>query len=144
LRGAPPVVVIVLFAPDAPVERLLRPLGGSVEAIRNRVQLRLRIATIPVFSLEEAKSAKLAYPGALQVNVLATCDGTEVCSLFFDVQFLQRAFLERIDAPPGLYATWTRSNGVMVGQARLNDAWLTLDQIVDAFANQWLAANPKR
>lgn len=54
LRGAPPVFVLVLYSPEAAVERLLRPVGGSVETIRNRVELRLRVATIPVVSIAEA------------------------------------------------------------------------------------------
>lgn len=143
LRGASPIVVVVSFNASPAATGILRTVGGTEQAIQNRAELRLRRAAIPLVSAEEARAGKVA-AGILRVKVLGTCEGPDLCSLFFDVQFLQQAFLDRNDAASGLFATWMSSNGVMAGRSRFVDAWISLDDILDMFSNQWLSVNPRR
>ncbi len=143
LRSATPVLVSVSYSADAGSDKAMRPLGGTQDSIRNRVELRLRRASIPV-AIPDDPAERPADTAILRVQAKVVCTPTElVCGAFFDVQLLQKSTLVRGQFPAGLFATWTLSNAVVAGRQRLPDVWLTLEEIIDKFANDWLAANPR-
>ena len=137
-RGLPGVQVVVEpLKPDAEQDSL------TESQLQTDVELRLRKAGIRVLTRQE----RLATPGGpflyVNVNTWKSPPGFPGVYIYaFEVRLTQRVVLER-DIDIATHAgTWTASAVGKVGAARLRDIREHVGDIVDAFINDFVIAQP--
>ena len=142
LRGVQ--VLVEDLKPDA------RVAGLSKSKLQTQVELRLRRAGVPVLSEEESfKDARSPY---LYINVATIADSNFSTYGYIVVLQLNQTVSLLIDAQGknievrAVATTWTAQG--RYGSLRRSQLEATvrraLDQMVDKFANDYLASNPKR
>jgi len=119
--------------------------GLSTEDIKTQVELRLRTLGIRVLTEQELKQS-LSLP-ILCVNVTALKhSGSDLYAISISVQLLERLFEVR---QPGAVVVgaipWQKEFTAISGGGVLSEkAKDSVLNLVDAFANDYLAANPKK
>jgi hypothetical protein len=135
LQGLPGVYVLV-----EPLNREAERDGLTKAQVQTDVELHLRKAGIQVLTKEEW-SATPGFP-YLYVNLnLWKSPYLFVYIYHLTVQFLQNAMLER-DLSSWSTVTWEQRRLGHVGSASLRSLREPLGDMVDAFLNDFLAANP--
>lgn len=102
--------------------------------LQTDVELRLRTAGIPVMN---------GMP-SLNVNVFAYNRDNECSAAYIEVELTERASLQRDPSLSVLATTWHHTGLYTLGPDGVNGLRGEVKDLVDQFANDYLAANPKK
>jgi len=127
LTGIKSLVVIIEELPPGATR-----LGVTDEMIRTDVELKLRLAGIPVLTAMDHP-----YAPALHIEINALDDSA---ASYVEVDLEQNAKLERNGAFIPLAITW--SHGILIQNPSGDFIRDRLKDFMDRFLNEWLAANP--
>jgi hypothetical protein len=139
LKGLPGVQVLVETLP-ADVEQY----GLTAELIRTDVELRLRRSGIRVFSADEEDPSPAKAFVYVNLNVFQVDNGAPgLYAASVSVELHQR--LRSLVSGLAFYGTtWERSSVHTLGKNNLRQLRDDVNDVVDKFINDYLAANPRR
>ena len=137
LKGLPGVFVIV-----QDLEPAIEQAGLTKADIQMDVELRLRLAGIPVLSRAEW----ITTPGGpyLYVNTNVFNSNNTVWPFSVEISSMQRVILERGSANIFFAPTWSVTTVGSVGSNKLTQVKDVVKEYVDQFINAYLAVNPKK
>jgi hypothetical protein len=138
LRGLGGVrVVIESIDPEAERDGLTESL------LQTRVELKLRMASIKVFTEEEATQSNAPY---LYVQVLTMKHSERPIYAFaIDVELKQGVLLSENPQCATVAPTWEAAGRVgTVGERNVRTICENVEELVDEFINAYLAVNPKQ
>lgn len=142
LRGLSGVNLIV-----EEIKPALEKYGLSRDRIRTETELRLRRAGITVFPRISVSQGGDFYYLYVNVQVMDAGDGSYVFNV--EVEFIQEGLLSRFASnkyptlPQQMVSTWSNSTLGIAGREKLSSIKDAVTDLVDQFANDYLAANPK-
>jgi hypothetical protein len=130
-------VVIEEIAPD------LEKDGVSEAQLQTRVELKLRQAGIRVFTRDERLKAP-GYPYLYLVITSVHDPSSPAYAAYMSLQLTELVKLTHDRSMPFASATiWQQGRVALVGTKRLRMIYETVDDLMDVFVNDCLAANPK-
>jgi hypothetical protein len=143
LKGLTGVMVVVeRVDPDAERE------GLTTSAIQMDIEVRLRLAAIPVLTREEGLKLPTAPYLHVMVSTFTRTSGPTASTIYaYNIVIALRQNVNSIVRPHQMIsgaATWDRSELGTVGAGRLPEIRQTVKDLTDIFINDWLTANPKR
>jgi len=117
--------------------------GVTQAQLQTRVELKLRQAGIRVLTQDEWFKA-LAFP-RLYLRITSVHDRSDpFYAAFVSLQFMEVVKLTHDRLMPSANAIiWEQGRVLIVGTARLRTIYDTVDDLMDEFINDYLAANPK-
>jgi len=113
--------------------------GLTEEAIQTDVELKLRLAGIPV--LEDL--ANLASPYYLYVAVSTNHMSDGIWPFHISVELVQKVLLDRDRSTISYSSTWSTGSTGRVGKAKVRTVRDSIKDLVDRFINAYLSVNPK-
>lgn len=114
----------------------LERYGVTKKQLQTTVELRLRKAGLPV---SDGVTSPYLY---IKVNSMIHGGGT--ASISINVSFVQAVRLDRDPTLSTLATTWDAGGMASSGVRRLSEVMDHVGDLVDQFANDFLAVNPKR
>lgn len=138
LKGLDGVYILVEDLPKA-----LTDLGATREQLQASIELRLRTLGIKVLTRQEYLASLKSSYLYVQVNCLKVTD-SPVYAINYNLQLMQGVKTIKTPETICIAATWSKSKIMIFGVLTLlNDRQSLLD-LIDIFANDYLAANPKQ
>jgi hypothetical protein len=116
--------------------------GLTRSALQTDVELKLRLAGIPVLTLMESVLAPNGANLYLNVNMLGDEMGLYAYSIRLELKQRVRLYRDPTVVTPA--ATWGTGSVGLVGKVRLTSVRDGVRDRLDQFINAYLAANPKR
>ena len=115
--------------------------GVSRSQIQNDVELRLRKAGIRVLTEKEWLNSLNAPTLYVNINLMTSSAGLYAYDVSVDIQ--QEVILKTSPSRTTIATTWDKAMVGALGSRNLGDLRNSVNDLVDFFINDYLAANPK-